>query len=265
MLGQRSGAAAAYDRFAPVYDDFNLQNDYEAWLGQVLLPEMAKHGLKEPSGHRGGRALDVGCGTGRAFDPLLSRGWRVCGVDASAGMLEEAAKHSALSGVGKQVSLAQADARELPVYSEPFDLILALNDIVNYLTEDGDLELFFRGVARNLAPNGLVCFDANSLGLMRVNFAGEGMERGEWTWRGRAETVEPGGTYEAVVSGPGIPDNVHRQRHWTAEEVLSALGAAGLTCHARLGQREEDGQILMSEPVDEERDAKVIYVGGHHG
>lgn len=134
--------------------------------------------------------------------------------------------------------------------------------MVNYLTEDGDLELFFRGVARNLAPHGLVCFDANSLGLMRANFAGEGMDRAASTWRGSAETVESGGTYEAVVSGPGISDNVHRQRQWSGGEVRNALEAAGLTCRARLGQREEGGRILLSEPVDEERDAKVIYVGG---
>ncbi|HEX8050012.1 MAG TPA: hypothetical protein VF504_00975, partial [Solirubrobacterales bacterium] len=48
-----SDAQTAYDRYAPVYDESNAQNDYEMWLGEVLLPELEKHGL------RNGWALDV--------------------------------------------------------------------------------------------------------------------------------------------------------------------------------------------------------------
>jgi SAM-dependent methyltransferase len=121
-------AADANDRFAPVYDDCNAQNDYEMWLGEVLLPELEKHGLKQ------GWALDAGCGTGRAFDPLLRRGWRVVGCDVSSGMLGEAARK-----FGPRVPLLHLDARELPPIAplvglandEAFTLILLLNDVVN--------------------------------------------------------------------------------------------------------------------------------------
>ena len=139
--------------------------------------------------------------------------------------------------------------------------------MVNYLTEDGDLERCFGGVARNLAPGGLVCFDANTLGLMRNNFAGEGMKRGEWAWRGDAESVEPGGTYEAIISGPGMETSVHRQRHWTDEEIRGALEASGLECLARRGHYEdpESWEITLQETVDEERDLKSIYIAGRRG
>lgn len=247
-----SSAREAYDAFAPVYDRFNQQNDYEVWLGGVLLPELEKHGLKV------GRVLDVGCGTGQAFAPLLARGWQVSGCDLSEGMLLRVREKFSETTVG----LWQADAADLPAWPKPFDLILLLNDVVNYLTEDGDLERCFAGVARNLAPGGLVCFDANSLGLMRSNFAGEGMTRGEWTWRGSVAEVEPEGTYEATVSGPGIEDHVHCERHWTEDQIQKALNASDLRCLARLGQREEDGQIILSEGADEERDAKVVYICG---
>ena len=52
-------ALTAYEAFASIYNDFNASNDYEMWLGDVLLPELEKHGLGRP-----GWALDVGCGTG---------------------------------------------------------------------------------------------------------------------------------------------------------------------------------------------------------
>jgi SAM-dependent methyltransferase len=266
MFSQRSGAAEAYDHLAPVYDEFNAQNDYEIWLGAVLLPELAAHGLKDrpASDDSRSRVLDIGCGTGRAFDPLLARGWQVFGIDLSTRMLEKAAKHPAASGDRRLIHLTQADARALPGYDHPFDLILALNDVINYATEDGDLELVFGGIARSLSENGLVCFDVNTLGLMRTNFAGEGMVRGEWRWGGRAREVVPGGTYEAELEGPGIATHVHRQRHWTDDEIRGALGAAGLTCRARLGQREESGRIIFSPSVEEERDAKAIYIGARN-
>lgn len=110
-------ALLAYEAFAPIYNDFTHANDYESWLGRTLLPELRKHGLRE-----GGRALDVGCGTGRAFRPLLDRGWQVHGCDLSPAMLEVAAREG-----GEEVTLQVADMRELPRLGE-FDLVLSLND-----------------------------------------------------------------------------------------------------------------------------------------
>ena len=250
----RDSAAVAYDAFAQVYDRFNAGNGYELWLGEVLLPELKKHGLVQ------GKVLDVGCGTGQAFDALLRRGWVVSGCDLSQEMLRQADEK-----FGPLVSVLHADARDLPEYTHRFDLILLLNDVVNYLVDDGDLERCFDGVAKNLKPGGLICFDTNTLGLFRHNFAGPGMDRGDWTWRGSAASVEPGRTYEAIVSGPGVEENVHRQRHWTDEQIRGALGAAGVECLVRRGHF-EDETIILHEVADEERDLKSIYVAGHrHG
>ncbi|HET9677582.1 MAG TPA: class I SAM-dependent methyltransferase [Solirubrobacterales bacterium] len=254
-------AKTAYDRFAPVYDEANAENDYEMWLGGVLLPELEKHGLRK------GWALDVGCGTGRAFEPLLTRGWQVVGCDVSPGMLAEAARK-----FGSTVQLLELDAQGLPPISPgpglpeeaAFDLGLLLNDVVNYLTEDGDLELVFSGVRQNLnREHGLFLFDANTMALFRDDFAAgvtdEVGERG-WEWRGLTEKTESEGLFEARLSGQGIESHVHRQRHWPVEQVKAALGASGLRCLAVLGQREEGGRVLLSEEPDEERDSKVVYV-----
>ena len=272
MLGQRSEAAAAYNRFAPFYDEFNAQNDYEVWLGQVLLPELEKHGLLNAINDAGEqRVLDIGCGTGRAIPPLAARGWQVDGCDISPRMLEMAAAKYPLMNAD---SFRVADARDLPSYqreaSAPrlFQLILALNDVVNYLTQDGDLKRAFEGMKRNLAPHGLICFDANTFGLFATGFlAGGCMERGEFSWRGLTEELIEGGTFIAELGGPGLEHHVHRQRHWLSEEVNDALEATGLRTLALLGQSEDaPGTVpVLREPLDEQRDYKAIYIVGHHG
>lgn len=265
MTPQDETAKTAYDRYAPIYDEWNQQNDYEMWLGQVLLPELEKRGLA-----RGGWVLDVGCGTGRAFGPLLARGWQVVGCDVSTGMLNEAERK-----FGSKVRLLNLDARSLPPIplgpqppaGEAFQLILLLNDVINYLVEDDDLEKLFAGVGRNLSrDHGLVLFDANTLGLFQEHYASgvsEGKGGEDWEWRGLAEDAIPGGVYEAHLSGRGVEAHVHRQRHWLPEQVTAALNASGLKVLAMLGQREEDGQIILSDSADEQRDEKVVYVGAH--
>ncbi len=261
-MADRESAQEAYDQLAPVYDEFTSANDYEMWLGEVLLPELEKHGLK------GGWALDIGCGTGRAFDPLLDRGWQVVGCDGSAGMLAKAEEK-----FGDRVQLIQADARELgPISPSPehpdgenFQLVLLLNEVVNYLTEDGDLERAFAGIRRNLSPGGLVVFDANTLLWFRESFASgrsEEMSARGWDWDGLSQTVEQGGIYEARLSGQRVESNVHRQRHWTPEQVDMALRGAGLHPLAALGQREENWQVILETSVDEDRDSKVIHIAG---
>lgn len=264
-MPEAESAQTAYDRLAAIYDEANAQNDYEMWVGGALLPELEKHGLRK------GWALDAGCGTGRAFDPLLERGWQVVGSDVSAGMLAEAERK-----FGSRVPLHHLDARELPAISpttdvpagEAFDLVLLLNDVVNYLTEDGDLERVFAGVARNLnRDHGLAVFDASTFALFQVNFAAtelsEEMNSRGIEWRGLTKEAKPGTVHEARLSGPNIETHVHRQRHWMAAEIKGALEATGLCCLAALGQSEEEGKVVLSAPPDEEREAKVVYIVAH--
>lgn len=256
-------ASFAYDCYAPVYDACNAQNDYEMWLGEALLPELEKHGLSP------GSALDLGCGTGRAFEPLLKRGWSLVGCDVSSGMLDIARRN-----FGSRVDLFNIDVRSLPTRrawpdgraSAGFDLVLMLNDVLNYLIEDGDLEKVFARVRSNLKdPSGLFIFDADTLALFQAAFAsGIAQElalRG-LTWRGLSSQVAPGSIHTAELSGQNLKAHMHRLRHWTRDQVVGALEACDLRCLAALGQSEDRGRVHLSSSFGEQTVPKVIYIAG---
>lgn len=230
-----TNARESYDELASGYDRLTSKNNYDMWLGDVLLPVLGKHGLLT------GRALDVGCGTGRAFEPLLTRGWEIVGCDLSPAMIEQAKRK-----FGDDIPLSVLDARELPVLGT-FDLVLALNDTMNYMTEDGDLDRALTGMRANLGAGGLLLFDTNSL-----------------AWFRSASTdpaAQPGGTYETMLATEGIDPHPHRQRHFTDQQLREAMAAADLQILAMLGQREESGRIILSESPDHERDAKTVCIG----
>lgn len=245
-------ALLAFEAFAAVYNDFNHLNDYEMWVGRALVPELRKYGLRE-----GGEALDVGCGTGRAFRPLLRRGWRIHGCDLSPSMLELAAQEG-----GGEVTLQIADMRNLPQLGE-FDLVLSLNDSVNYLLGAGDLVLALTGMRKNLATHGLLVFDVNSSStyasgyseVRKVEHNGS-----QWTWRGRGE-VAPS-VFEAEISGDRIAGSIrHLERFRSESEVLEAMRSTGIKTLATLGMSETDGEVVLADPPDESRDYKLVFVG----
>lgn len=248
-MEQVDPALLAYESFAPVYDDFTYRNDYEMWFG-FLLPELEKLGLKT------GRLLDVACGTGRAFAPMLRRGWEITACDLSPGMIERA-----VANAPEGVEIEVRDMRELPVLGE-FELVWALNDPVNYLLSEDDLGRALAAMAANLADDGLLAFDCNTSRVFREHFSSaesDDMSVGDWRWCGLGEVEDR--VYEAEVSGSRVRSHVHRERHWQVTEIHAALLEAGLEPLAALGQRERgEDALVLSPDADEERDEKIIHV-----
>jgi SAM-dependent methyltransferase len=240
-------AQLAYDAFAPIYDAFNTQNNYEFWFSS-LLPQLERYGLKT------GKLLDVACGTGRAFEPMLERGWEITACDISSGMVDKAREKFGEDAIRFDVS----DMRELPVYGE-FQMVWCLNDAVNYLLGKGDLQQALEAMGANLAADGLLVFDCNTLKLFRLAYdPSEGLDRdARWRWQGRGEVD---GIYEAVLSGEGVETHTHKERHYSVPEVQRTMLNAGLEPLAALGQREDDGELVLSDAWDEERDHKIVHV-----
>jgi SAM-dependent methyltransferase len=252
-----SDAARAYAVLAPAYDLLTAKYAYGPWL--AALERLARqHGLA------GRRVLDVGCGTGKSFLPLLERGYEVTACDISPAMVERARQLAA--GTGTRVVVA--DARELPVLGR-FDLVTSIDDALNYLLSDAELRMAFEGVARNLRPGGLFAFDLNTLSCYRDYFARDMAVEADGTffcWRGAGDgdSVEPGGIYSSVIEIFDSEDggawrrvsSTHVQRHHPPAVVERLLAQTGFELVERRGQILGD----RMDPVgDEELHTKLDY------
>jgi SAM-dependent methyltransferase len=242
-------ARVAYQAFAASYDAFNHLYQYERWTDR-LLGEARAHGLA------GNRLLDVACGTGLSFIPLLDRGWRVTGCDISPAMLE-----IARTKVGDDAELLVADMRDLPPLGQ-FDLIWSLNDSANYLLSVEDLRSALTSMARNLARGGILLLDLNTLLTYKSFFCKThtrefGGDRFVWHGQMIESSLTPGAIFEARFEAEGRDaDHVHRQRHFSESEVLASVEHAGLRCLAVLGERDGD----LEQGVDEAVHAKAVYL-----
>jgi len=248
-----SDTRAAYDALAPVYDGLTAHHDHERWLAQLL--ELAReHGLA------GNRALDVACGTGKSFMPLVRRGFDVTACDLSPAMAARARRRAH----GHHVRVRVADMRRLPLLCERADLVTCLDDAVNYLHEPEGLEAALAGMRANMRPGGLLVFDVNTLATYRAVFCeGASWGDGEQTYAsvGEPRAVRPGGLFATTLQawrGDTLLAQSHQvQRHHPGEELERALRRADLEPLAFHGSN-PDGST--EQPPDEERHVKTVVV-----
>jgi SAM-dependent methyltransferase len=253
-----SPTSATYDAFAPYYDAFTSESDYEAWAREVLRVARAQ-------GLRGERLLDLACGTGKSFMPFYERGFDVTACDSSSGMLAEAARRA------PDAVLVHADIRALPDLGR-FDLVTCFDDSLNYLLDEEQFAAALAGVRASLAPGGLALFDVNSLLAYRTTFARDSVSESDGTvfaWRGSCTPeVAPGCETGAQLDvfapdGSGLHTRVttvHRQRHFPRDRVLALLAGAGLDCLAVRGVLSD---CSLVEPADESAHLKVLYMATH--
>lgn len=248
-----SDTRAAYDALAPVYDGLTAHHDYEGWLAQLLV-------LAREHGLTGTRSLDVACGTGKSFMPLVRRGWDVTACDLSPAMVAQARRRAR----GHRVRLSVADMRRLPLLCDGADLATCLDDAVNYLHDPAELRAGLAGMRANLRPGGLLVFDVNTLATYRSVFC-EGLR-----WRhgarayaavGEPRPVEPGGlfatTLRAWQDGKLLAESRQVQRHHEAAELKRALGDAGLELLGLYGSAADGSHEL---PPDEQRHVKFVAI-----
>ena len=130
------------ERVAGVYDEWYA--DYNSHAIDALA-ELA----------RGGRALELGIGTGRFALPLSAKGVEVHGIDAAASMIERLrAKPGA-----DQITVTQGNFAEVPVEGEFALVYVVFNTFFGLSSQDNQVRCF-RNVATHLARDGCFVIEA---------------------------------------------------------------------------------------------------------
>ena len=221
MLPPSMHQLCPYDRLAGVY------NRYLSGFGLRVLPVLARLVLCRlpPSAC----VLDVCCGTGQLTALLSEQGYRVTGLDSSAGMLEFA------RGNAPQAEFVLADARE---FSMPcrFAAAVSVHDSINHFLNIEELINVFANVRSALCAGGSFAFDVNMEplyaarwnGAMRVELGEESCDlRASWDWQARL------GRNQASFfphSGAGPADEITvLERCYDEGEIRVALQEAGYT------------------------------------
>jgi SAM-dependent methyltransferase len=246
--------AGAYDVVAPAYDLLTAGYEYEPWL-RAIERLAVEHGLA------GRRALDVACGTGKSLSALLELGFEALGCDGSPGMAAVARRK--LAG---RAAVHVADMRALPVYGR-FDLVTCLDDAINHLPSAADVEAGLRAMRANLAPDGLLAFDVNTLSAYRR--AGDRIVEDEERivlWHGGPARLErPGGRAEVSIDVMSLCGDGRWRRasaswghwHYPLDDIPAIVAAAGLEVVAIRGQQ-PGGRL---EPgADEHRHPKALFL-----
>jgi len=107
---------------------------------------------------RGGRILDLACGSGRLTFPLAQAGLDVIGGDLSSAMLERARDHARANAV--EPGFVELDMRDFDLGGRTFDTIIVAMNSVLHLHSPDDFKGFFGSVGRHLSPQGRLVFDA---------------------------------------------------------------------------------------------------------
>jgi len=107
--------------------------DYDKWFRKIQdLLGNDKKNIKN--------ILELGCGTGNITQRLLEYGYEVVGVDISGEMLSIAKEK--LGDFSDKVIFMQQDVCDFDFDIYEIDMILAVNDLINYITDDSDLKLY---------------------------------------------------------------------------------------------------------------------------
>ncbi|HET6506036.1 MAG TPA: class I SAM-dependent methyltransferase [Baekduia sp.] len=242
---------------APHYEAFVGSTEttrYYEWLeGLLELPAAV--------GVTGGRALDIGCGTGRSMLALRAAGFDAAGIDPSRGMMEIARER-----LGADAVLEVGGLPNLPD-GPPAALVTAFNDIINCVGTSR-LGEAMGSMAARVAPGGALLFDSNAP-LTFKTFFGSTFARAEddlflvWESLGAVEDNGYRADLHAFEIDPETPGrwkrsvSHHLQHLHPHAAIVAAIEAAGLELVLVQGQRDSGPR---DHHFDEEIHSKRIYL-----
>lgn len=180
-------------------------------------------GLRPPAA-----ILDLACGPGRHLIELARRGFRVTGVDATAGFVAQARGH--LEGAGLEAEVVHEDMRGFCRVAA-FDAVISMSTSFGYFTEeDGDRRVL-ENVRRSLRPGGAVLLEVMGKEVVARTLVGQDWReeqgvlllteqsiRADWTWVDNRLIL---------ISGDRRQEFVLSHRLYSAAELRSLLGDSG--------------------------------------
>jgi SAM-dependent methyltransferase len=196
---------------------------------------------------KGGRVLELACGTGRLTVPIAQRGVEIVGIDSSPTMLEIARAKAAKSGA--PATFVQADMRAFDLPQRFYLIFIAGNSLQHLLSAD-DLTQTLACTRRHLASGGRLAFDVGNPDLsqltrdaqdrnpvMQVNDPKRGLISLEETARYERATGIRDVTW--YFSGPDAHDFRvinYRMRMIFPQEIEQSLAATGFRVDTRYGE-----------------------------
>ncbi len=133
-----------YERMEEIYESGSVP-----WDQTDPPPEVIDSSSSIPVG----RALDLGCGFGRASIYLARLGWQVDGVDFVEKAIKQARSRSEQIGVSDRVKFHQAPVTKLDFLEGPYDFALDVG-CAHGLT-DQELQEYHRELCRLLKPGAI--------------------------------------------------------------------------------------------------------------
>lgn len=242
----------AYEEFAKIYDELiNEDIDYDI-IVKRLKDVIKKHDVKCED------YLDLACGTGNVALKMAQDFETTYAVDLSEDMLAKA--YDKFQEKGLHISVINQDMTELYL-NHSFDVITCVLDSTNYLVEDGELELYLKGVYNHLKDGGIFLFDINSYyklsEILGNNTYTYNEEKVFYTWENDFEDdivnmfltffVKKGKLYERF-------EEEHFERAYREEEIETILNKCGFNFLGKYNGYED-------EPVKEESE-RILYVVG---
>ena len=219
----------AYSGFAPIYDLFMGDVDYDSWA-EYIKNIWEKYG-KNPK-----LIAELGCGTGNITGRLAKMGYDMIGIDISEEMLLEAKEKAFDEGL--EILYLLQDMTEFELFGT-VDVIISTCDSMNYITEKEDLFKVFKLVNNYLDPKGLFIFDLNTeykfKNILGENSFSQTDEDAAYIWEntydGESKINEYYVNFFVKDEETGLYDRIeecHYEKAYDIEEIKELINKSGM-------------------------------------